>query len=165
MFYLIFSVADRVCALPRTDVSEIVPLPRLWRPPAAPEMLAGLLHIDGKAVPVVSLRSLFKLGEPLTTIYQHIILIASGKGDRGISFLVDRVVDIVDVADADLRAVSGDETLNGCVRAEVPLADGAFAHLLAKHHILMEEEKVRLERMRDAEQSRRAAWGVQDAGR
>ncbi len=81
--YLLVAIAGTECALPRGAVREILPLPRLWRPPGAPGALAGFLNLAGSAVPVVDLAVLFGLGQPGTAIaatnraalYRHLILL------------------------------------------------------------------------------------------
>ncbi len=76
--------------LPRSAVREILPLPRLWRPPGAPGALAGFLNLAGHAVPVVDLAILFGLGQPVTgrqALYRHLVLL---QGDHPLALLVDR---------------------------------------------------------------------------
>ena len=47
--YLLVDVAGTACALPQRSVREILPLPRLWRPPGAPAATAsGPVTIGGK---------------------------------------------------------------------------------------------------------------------
>jgi purine-binding chemotaxis protein CheW len=154
--FVLFALTDRICALPRMDVDEILPLPRLWKPPGTPDMLAGMLNLAGEAVPVVSLRALFRLGPALSDIYQHVLRITSPTHGRPLAFLVDRVLDVL--AADELNPVHAAETFNGCVVAELPLATGGVAHVLATERILLEEERVRLAGIQESTRARRAAW-------
>lgn len=153
-----FTIQGRICALRRTEVAVILPLPRLWKPPGAPALLAGILNLAGTAVPVVSLRTLFGLGEPPADLYQHILHLRRPAQERPLGLLVDRVIDVATTGAP--MPVSGRDTLNGCVMAELPLSGGYVAHLLAADRILLEEEKVRLAEFHDAAMARRAAWDV-----
>lgn len=155
--YVVFSLESRTCALPQRDVAEILPLARLWKPPGAPALIAGILNLAGEAVPVVSMRALFQLGDEPPGLYAHILLLSPSAREARQAFLVDRAMDVVAVD--EIQPVADSDSLNGCVIGELPLRDGGVAHLLAADRILMEEEKLRLGQLRQAEQARLAAWG------
>jgi purine-binding chemotaxis protein CheW len=154
--YVVFALESRTCALPQRDVAEILPLARLWRPPGAPALIAGILNLAGEAVPVVSMRALFQLGDEPPGLYAHILLLSSTAQEARHAFLVDRAMDVVAVD--EVQPVAESDSLNGCVIGELPLRDGGVAHLLATDRILMEKEKLRLGQLRQAAQARLAAW-------
>lgn len=140
--YLLLDVAGVPCALPRSAVSEVLPLPDLHRPPAGGGPLAGFLNLGGTPVPVVDLAQLFGLREAEALDrdpYWHLVLDAEGTT----AFLVDRVVDLVQVAPDAVRGVAEARTLNGCVEAEIVLGD-RLVHGLAMARILTAEERERL---------------------
>ena len=56
---LLLNIAGTTCALPRAEIREILPLPRLHAPPAAGGPLAGFLNLAGEPVPVIDLAVLF----------------------------------------------------------------------------------------------------------
>ena len=155
--YLLLDVAGVACALPRAAVSEILPLPNLFRPPTLGPLLAGFLNLGGVPVPVVDLARLFGLRadarEPGP--YDHLVLAA----DRATAFLVDRVSDLVTVEPEAVRPMSGRQTLNGCVEAEITLGD-RLVHALAPGRILTLEEQERLAALTRAAQDRLAALAV-----
>ncbi|MET7243218.1 chemotaxis protein CheW [Methylobacterium sp. EM32] len=157
--YLLVDVAGTGCALPRRAVLEILPLPRLWRPPGAPGALAGFLNLAGSAVPVLDLAVLFGLGRPVNAqaaLYRHLVLL---HGEAPLALLVDRVSDVVRVEAGEVRPVADEATLNGCVAAEIRLGD-TLVHGLAVDRILLAEERERLAaRTRDA-QARLAEWAA-----
>jgi purine-binding chemotaxis protein CheW len=152
--YLLLDVAGVSCALPRESVSEILPLPNLFRPPTLGPLLAGFLNLGSAPVPVVDLARLFGLRaearEPAP--YDHLVLTA----DRTTAFLVDRVSDLVSVEPEAIRPVSGRQTLNGCVEAEIALGD-RLIHALAPARILTLEEQERLAALTRAAQDRLSA--------
>ncbi|QRE73784.1 chemotaxis protein CheW [Methylobacterium aquaticum] len=162
--YLLVAIAGTECALPRGAVREILPLPRLWRPPGAPGALAGFLNLAGSAVPVVDLAALFGLGQPGTAIaatnraalYRHLILL---KGESPLALLVDRVADVVRVEPDRVRPVADGATLNGCVAAEIRVGE-RLVHGLAVDRILLAEERDRLAAQTRDAQARLAEWAA-----
>ncbi|WP_336487244.1 chemotaxis protein CheW [Methylobacterium nigriterrae] len=155
--FLLLDVAGVPCALPRAAVSEILPLPTLFRPPAVGPLLAGFLNLGGAAVPVVDLARLFGLREEPVEPgpYAHLVLGA----DRTTAYLVDRVSDLVTVEARAIGPVSGAETLNGCVEAEISLGE-RLVHALSPARILTAEERGRLDALARAAQERLAALPV-----
>lgn len=160
--YLLFRLGTRRCALPRASVLEILPLPRLWRPPGLPRPLAGFMNLGGEAVPVLDLPRLFGLAstgaEAEAALYRHIMLTPDLEEGRRVALLVDRVLDVVRIPARHLRPVPPDATLNGCAVAEIELPDG-FVHLLAVRQILLAREQAALAALREQEQARLAEWG------
>ena len=157
--YLLVAIAGTDCALPRGAVREILPLPRLWRPPGAPGALAGFLNLAGSAVPVVDLAVLFGLGRPVTgrqALYRHLILL---KSESPLALLVDRVADVVRVEPDQVRPVADGATLNGCVAAEIRVAE-RLVHGLAVDRILLAEERDRLAAQTRDAQARLAEWAA-----
>lgn len=157
--YLLVAIAGTGCALPRRAVREILPLPRLWRPPGAPGALAGFLNLAGSAVPVLDLAVLFGLGAPVTAqaaLYRHLVLL---HGDAPLALLVDRVSDVVRVEAGQVRPVADEATLNGCVAAEIRLGD-TLVHGLAIDRILLAEERERLAARTREAQARLAEWAA-----
>nr|WP_246732894.1 chemotaxis protein CheW [Methylobacterium sp. BTF04] len=141
--YLLLDVAGTPCALARSALSEVLPLPRLHQPPAGGGPLAGFLNLGGVPVPVVDLARLLGLRGPAEPTgddpYRHLVLSA----DRAMAFLVDRADDLVRVADASVRPVPEARTLNGCVVGEIVGPKG-LVHLLSLPRLLTAEERLRL---------------------
>ncbi|KMO22112.1 chemotaxis protein CheW [Methylobacterium platani] len=160
--YLLVDVAGTDCALPRRAVREILPLPRLWRPPAAPAPLAGFLNLAGSAVPVLDLAILFGLVRPAAgatariALYRHLVLL---HGESPLALMVDRVRDFARVAPDQVRPVADAATLNGCVAAEIRIAE-RLVHGLAVDRILLAEEQARLAAQTRDAQARLAEWAA-----
>lgn len=160
--YLLLDVAGVPCALARGSVSEVLPLPRLHRPPAGGGPLAGFLNLGGVPVPVIDLARLLGLRGadegPDDDPYRHIVLTA----DRATAFLVDRADDLVRVADRAVRPVSEARTLNGCVVGEIS-GPQRLIHILSLARLLTEEERVRLADLTRAAGDRLSALGAAPA--
>jgi purine-binding chemotaxis protein CheW len=157
--YLLVDVAGTECALPRRAVREVLPLPRLWRPPGAPAALAGFLNLAGNAVPVLDLAVLFGLGRPAAAraaLYRHLVLL---HGEAPLALMVDRVRDFARVAPDGVRPVADAATLNGCVSAEIRVGE-RLVHGLAVERILLAEEQARLAAQTKAAQARLAEWAA-----
>ncbi len=160
---IVFDVSGAACALPRSAVRELLPLPRLWHPPGLPRPVAGFFNLGGQAVPVLRLDVLFSLeqadGQAQDDLYRHLILIdrlsSSGVG----ALLVDRVLDVLAVQGFQLSSVSAADTLNGCVEAEITL-DGRLVHLLSVERILLQEEQQSLAELGRHAQNRLNEWAV-----
>ncbi|MFC5554170.1 chemotaxis protein CheW [Methylobacterium iners] len=157
--YLLLDVAGVACALPRAEVREILPLPNLDRPPAAGNLLAGFLNLGGAPLPVVDLARLLGLrdaaaAEAIRDPYRHVVVATGG----GTAYLVDRVVDLVTVEDAHRKPIADDQTLNGCVAAELTARE-RLVHVLAADRLLTQVERERLAVLTRAAQDRLAALG------
>lgn len=159
--YLLLRLGTRRCALPAAVVRELLPLPRLWRPPGLPRPLAGFLNLGGAAVPVLDLPRLLGLADPAggaeSALYRHLVLAAGVLPGQDLALLVDRVLDMMTAPASALRPLAPEQSLNGCASAEIETPEG-FVHLLAPDRILLAQERSRLAALRDAEQARLAEW-------
>jgi purine-binding chemotaxis protein CheW len=161
---ILFDVGGKACALRRSAVRELLPLPRLWRPPGTPRPVAGFFNLSGAAVPVIRLDLLFGLERAKATdaeanLYRHLILVDGLKVSGRAALLVDRVLDVIHVGESALSAVAPENTLNGCVEAEVTHA-GGLLHLLSIERILLAEEQQALAELGRHAQSRLGEWAI-----
>jgi len=155
---VLFEVAGAICALDRTAVRELLPIARLWRPPATPSTVAGILELDGAPVPVLRLRRLLGLGEGDGNdedIYRHLILVDGVVPELPVALLVDRVLDVVR-PDGPVAAAAH-ASLNGCVVGEVPWR-GGLVHLVAADRILMAAEQQGVAELGRAAEARLSEW-------
>lgn len=164
--YVVMRLGSRHCALPCAAVREVLPLPRLWRPPGLPRPLAGFMNLAGEAVPVLDLPRLFGLStsaDAEDALYRHLVL-TGGEGEPPLALLVDRVLDLRRIPPERLRPVPPEATLNGCAVAEIETAEG-FLHLLDPGRILLAQEAAALAALREGAQSRLAEWqGAEEKG-
>ncbi|MET0338739.1 MAG: chemotaxis protein CheW [Caulobacter sp.] len=153
--FAIIQFGATTAALPRGAVVEFLPVPDLTRPPAAPRALAGVFNLGGEAVPVVSLAALFgdASGEP--SLYSHLVVIRSS--ERRVALLVDRILDVAGAGPDALRPAEKDDSLNGCVSAQLS-HDGALIPVLSIERLLLAEEKARLADIAKAAQARIDEW-------
>ncbi|MBY0294588.1 MAG: chemotaxis protein CheW [Methylobacterium sp.] len=162
--YLVVDVAGTACAVPGAAVDEILPLPRLWRPPGGPAALAGFFNLGGEAVPVLDLAVLFGLARPADEggsmprrmVYRHLLVMA---GPMPLALLVDRAADLVHVPPEAMTPVTDGATLNGCVAHEIRLGE-RLLHGLSPERVLLAEERARLDAQTRAAQARLAEWAA-----
>lgn len=157
---VLFEVAGVVCALEHAAVRELLPIVRLWRPPATPSTVAGILDLNGAAVPVLRLNRLLGLADgDDDDIYRHLILVDGAVPGLAVALLVDRVLDVIK---PDGQVVApGHATLNACVTAEIAHC-GALVHLVAIDRILMTAEQQGVAELAQAAATRLAEWRQAD---
>ncbi|MBZ6077778.1 chemotaxis protein CheW [Microvirga puerhi] len=160
---ILFDVSGTECALRRDSVRELLPLPRLWRPPSLPRPVAGFFNLSGTAVPVIQLDILFSLdrlqADAEDGLYHHLILLDGLAQDQPVALLVDRVQDIVEIDASKLCPVRDQGSLNGCVEAELDFGP-RLVHLLSPSRILLVEEQQALAALNRQAQDRLGAWSV-----
>jgi purine-binding chemotaxis protein CheW len=161
---ILFDVGGIACALRRSAARELLPLPRLWRPPGTPRPVAGFFNLSGTAVPVIRLDILFGLERNKTAdaeadLYRHLILVDGLTASGRAALLVDRVLDVLQVEESTLSAVAPENTLNGCVEAEITHA-GGLIHLLSIERVLLAEEQQALTELGRHAQSRLGEWAL-----
>lgn len=138
--YLLIDVAGEAFSLAQSAVREVLPLPHLHVPPATGGPLAGLLDLGGAAIPVIDLAALLRLRAPtMTDPYAHLVLDAEGTT----ALLVDRVIDLVQIGDADVQPLDGEKPFNGCIDARITVQDRLYDRLdLARLLTVRERERV-----------------------
>lgn len=99
---VVVEVEGRGCGLLARDVHEVVAAVRPSPLPGAPPEVEGLVDLRGTTVPVLDLRVQFGLpGRPVRPSDRLVVVDAAG---RRLALRVDRVVDLVPVAAADVDA-------------------------------------------------------------
>ncbi|WP_419729955.1 chemotaxis protein CheW [Lichenicola sp.] len=160
---VVFSLADRMFALPADQVRECLPLPLLWRRDGVPAHVAGFFSIGGVVLPVLDLGLLLGLRSieedaasfEAGGLYRHLLRV----GD--LALLVDRVTTLADRASGPREARS-DDWQKACVIGWIEI-DGLRVALLDAGRILLADEASRLQRLTEEAARRRALWTA-DAG-
>ncbi|WP_406855905.1 chemotaxis protein CheW [Alsobacter sp. KACC 23698] len=138
---------------------EVLPLPRLHRPPEAPAALAGFMDVGGAVVPVVRLDVLLGLAgeDDADLFYGHVVRLRQDAAGGRVGLLVDRVTAMRSVSPDDLLPMRDDQSLNGLVEAEIS-DDGALTSLLAADRLLLEHERAALAQWSRRVAERAAQW-------
>jgi purine-binding chemotaxis protein CheW len=104
--YLAFSVAGETCALPLTQVREILIPPLLTRVPRAPENVMGIVSVRGILVTVLDLRRTFRtLHAPLPGGRPRILLVPAPFGEV-MGLYVDEVAQVYRFAASEIETAA-----------------------------------------------------------
>lgn len=102
LLFLLIEVGGQRAALPATGVVELHPAVEHAALPNAPEVVDGLVNVRGTPVAVLDLRSRFGLPRRPPQVTDHLVL--ARVGSRTVALRVDRAVDLVTLAAADVHA-------------------------------------------------------------
>jgi purine-binding chemotaxis protein CheW len=139
---LVFAVAGQRFALPIEDVQEIVRAVTITRLPKAPAIVEGVINVRGRIVPLLDIRSRFRLGSRTPRPTDHFVL-ASAAG-RKVAVRVDAAEEFVDIPTNDVVASDGPLSDMGYVAGVAKLPDGLILiHDL--HSFLSEAESLALD--------------------
>ena len=93
--HVIFTLDDQQYTLPLLNVERIIPAAYVTPLPKAPDIVAGVINVQGQVMPVLSLRKRFHLPErPLEPADQFIIAHTSRKT---VALIVDLVIGVLDI--------------------------------------------------------------------
>jgi purine-binding chemotaxis protein CheW len=93
--FILFSLAGQKFALPLVWVEKIVRSVAVRSLPKAPDIILGVMNLQGRIVPIISLRARFGLEERPIGIDDHLIVCRTS--DRPMALLVDNVADIIEI--------------------------------------------------------------------
>jgi purine-binding chemotaxis protein CheW len=139
---VVFTLDAQCYALPLTAVQRVVRVVEVTPLPKAPEIVLGVIDLQGTIIPVMSMRKRFGLAEPETSLSDQ--LIVADTATRSVALLVNSVTGVVartaeDVTEAE-KIVPGSQYVEGITRLE----DGIlFIHNL--EHFLSKKEEQQLD--------------------
>jgi len=99
--FLTFYLGDEEYGLEILKVQEIIGLMSITRVPRTPEFVRGVINLRGKVIPIVDLRSKFRMEAVEDTEETCIIVVQT----QGVQFgvVVDRVSEVVDLKDENIE--------------------------------------------------------------
>jgi purine-binding chemotaxis protein CheW len=102
---LVFEVGGQRYGIPASSVRELVRAVTVVSLPGAPGVIEGVVNIRGAVVPVYDLRRRFRLPAKPAEHTDH--LIVAWAGERLVALRVDRALDLVRLAPADVEEGNG----------------------------------------------------------
>ena len=99
--FLTFYLGEEEYGLEILKVQEIIGLMSITRVPRTPEFVRGVINLRGKVIPIVDLRSKFRMEAVEDTEETCIIVVQT----HGVQFgvVVDRVSEVVDLKDDNIE--------------------------------------------------------------
>ena len=89
-----FTLGEQQYALPLTTVQRVVRMVQVTSLPSAPEVVLGVIDLQGNIIPVMSMRKRFGMVEPETSLSDQ--LIVANAGARSVALVVNSVIGVVE---------------------------------------------------------------------
>ena len=121
MQVLLFTVESRRCAIPLSNVAEVVPAVNVEAVPDAPSMVEGVVNVRGEILPVLSLRA--RLGFPRKSVDASEYFILVHTNARRVIVRSDSPPEITTLTLPD-EAAPGAESVERVLTGVIPLPDG-----------------------------------------
>ena len=104
--YLTFTLSNEVFALNIATVREVLELTHITKMPLMPSFMRGVINLRGHAVPVIDLRTKFRMEPIEDTINTCIIIteVALDNGNHVIGALVDSVREVLEIHAEEIEA-------------------------------------------------------------
>jgi purine-binding chemotaxis protein CheW len=135
---VVFSLDDQQYALHLATVERVLSAVEVTPLPKAPEIVLGVINVQGAIIPVVNVRRRFHIPEREMRLGDQMLIARTAR--RVVALVADSVLKVVDVSEDDIIApkdiVPGTSYLDGIVKLE----DGiVLIHDLDKFLSLEEE--------------------------
>lgn len=151
--FVVFQLVEQICAVDLGSVREVLHMAELSRPLGLPALLEGFLALDGQTVPVINLRHVFGLPKLPLGLYTPLLILPAKTSP--IAVIVDNIIDVYSIPDADLMPVQEHQVFNDCVVAEV-LRNQSTVYILSVDRFLLKQEHQRIAELVQTEQERLA---------
>jgi len=118
--YVVFILGDQRYALRLSAVDRVVRMVQITMLMSAPDVVLGIVNVQGRVLPVISLRQRFRLPEREIGLNDQLVVAHTAR--RTVALAVDAVTDVVDCSERELVApqsiVSAAENLTGIIKRE-----------------------------------------------
>ena len=115
---VVFTLQEQLYALRLAAVDRIARVAEITALPSAPDIVQGVVNIQGSIVPVISLRRRFGMPDREVELSDHLIFARTSR--RAVALLVASVVGVIDCSQAQVAA------------SEAILADAAYVEGVLK---------------------------------
>lgn len=118
--FVTFSLDEQRYALPLSIVERVVRVVEVTPLPKAPEIVLGVINVQGQVIPVINLRRRNRLPERALQLSDHLILARAAQ--RTVALVVDAVNGVVECAEREVlpaqQVLPGLEYVSGMVKRE-----------------------------------------------
>jgi purine-binding chemotaxis protein CheW len=144
---VVFFLDDRRYALHLEAVERVLPSLDVTPLPKAPEIVLGIINLKGKIIPVLNIRSRFRLPEREIDLRDHFIIAKTSK--RTVAIPVESASGVTEVSDVEFTDAKGIAPGLEYVEGVMKLTDGVvLIHDLEKF-LSLKEEKVLEEALKE----------------
>ncbi len=98
---VVFTLDELKYAIPLHSVKRVIHAVEIRFLPEAPEIISGIINVQGQIIPVVNLRERFALADREISLDDQIIIADTGK--RQIAIVVDSVSGVNDLAQVPMK--------------------------------------------------------------
>ncbi|MBI2471900.1 MAG: purine-binding chemotaxis protein CheW [Planctomycetes bacterium] len=137
--FVAFALDDRRFALPLSQVERIVNVVEITPLPKAPEIVTGVVNIQGRIIPVVDIRKRFRLPKKEINLNDKLILSQTSK--RSVGIKVDSVVGVIECPEQEVIVPEKILPGIGYVEGVIKLEDGLTLIHNIDSFLSLEEEK------------------------
>lgn len=138
--FLLFSIENQRFVIPLSQVEKIVRAVEIVPLPKAPDVVDGIINVQGRILPVVNLRKRFDLSVRPLDVRDHFIVCNTTK--RTLAILVDVVMDIVQIPEERIvdqkKIVEKAKYIKGALKLE----DGVVLIQDLENLLSLEEEQM-----------------------
>lgn len=138
---IVFTMDDRRYALPLRAVDRVVRMVAVTPLPKAPDIVLGVVNIEGRVIPVINMRRRFRLPEREIALTDQLVVAHTVR--RPVALVADAVLDVIACPVQSL--IAAEEVLPNIeyVEGVVKLADGLILiHDLDRFLSLEEEDSL-----------------------
>lgn len=136
---VVFTLDMQRYAIRLSKVERVIRVVELTPLPQAPEIVLGVVNVQGRIVPVVNIRKRFRLPEQEMSLSDQLIIAHTSR--RTVGLMVDAVIGVVDRSEKEVTAAEKILPNLEHVEGVVKLEDGmVLIHDLDKF-LSLEEEK------------------------
>lgn len=140
-FLVIFTLDDQRYALPLPAADRVVRMVAITPLPNAPDIILGLVNVQGRVIPVINVRRRFCLPERKIALTDQLVVAHTAR--RPVALVVDAVLDVIACAAQSLIAASDIVPRLEYAQGVVKLSDGLILiHDLDKFLSLEEEDSL-----------------------
>lgn len=136
---VVFTLDNRRFALPLPAVERVIRIVEIAPLPRAPEIVTGVVNIQGRVIPIVNIRRRFNMPGRETEISDQLVISRTSK--RVVGIIVDEVAGVIECPDDEI--VAAEKVLPGMeyVEGVAKLSDGMILIHNIDSFLSLEEEK------------------------
>lgn len=112
--FLTFRIADEIYGIDISDITEIIEMQKITDVPDMPNFVKGVINLRGKVIPIMDLRLRFNMEEREYDDRTCIIIV--NINETAIGFIVDTVLEVVDISEDNIDPPPQFKTASGYER-------------------------------------------------